>query len=208
MSTHGVSVDLVQHPEVVSPPRFTTAPIGWQPWLEPVAEHELTAVQRDALIDAGRVKSDYFRLLARDPAILKARTLTDNDIFYNPDAGLSRGEREFAAAVTSRFNGCIFCASVHARFAAHFLEDGSDVQPLLDHGVAADVSDAHRAIVDAVVALTRTPVAFDAGHVASLRAAGLDDQSIADLVHASAFFNWANRLMLSLGEPDASGVPL
>jgi len=34
-----------------------------------------------------------------------------------------------------------------------------------------------------------------------LRAAGLDDLALADLIHAAAFFNWANRLMLSLGEP-------
>jgi len=39
--------------------------------------------------------------------------------------------------------------------------------------------------------------------VRALRDEGLDDQSISDLVHAAAFFNWANRLMLSLGEPGA-----
>ncbi|MDZ4357756.1 MAG: alkylhydroperoxidase domain protein, partial [Variovorax sp.] len=27
------------------------------------------------------------------------------------------------------------------------------------------------------------------------------DLAIADVVHGAAFFNWANRLMLSLGEP-------
>jgi alkylhydroperoxidase domain protein len=203
-----MSIDQVLRPEVVPPSRFTQAAIGWQPWLEPAGEDELTATQRDALIDAGRAKSDYFRLLALDPAILKARTLTDNDIFYNPDAGLPRGEREFAAAATSRFNGCIFCASVHSRFAAHFLEDPAEAQRLLDDGVHGEFGARHQAIVDAAVALTRTPVEFGSEHVAALREAGLDDQSIADLVHASAFFNWANRLMLSLGEPDATGVDL
>ena len=203
-----MTVDEELRPAVVPPPHFTQATIGWRPWLHPVAVDELTAVQRDALIDAGRVKSDYFRVLAHDPAILKARTLTDNDIFYNPEAGLPRGEREFAAAATSRFNGCIFCASVHSRFASHFLDDPSEVQRLLDEGVGAELTPRHRAIVDAVVALTRTPIAFGPAHVVSLREAGLDDQSIADLVHASAFFNWANRLMLSLGEPDATGVEL
>jgi alkylhydroperoxidase domain protein len=176
--------------------------------LEPVAAADLTTAQRDALIDSGRVKSAYFRLLAHDPAILKARTLTDNDIFYNRDAGLARGDREFAAAATSRYNGCIFCASVHARFASHYLDDPSQVQRLLADGVGADLDALHRAIVDAVTALTSTPIAFGADHVGTLRAVGLDDQGIADLIHASAFFNWANRLMLTLGEPDATGVEL
>jgi alkylhydroperoxidase family enzyme len=37
--------------------------------------------------------------------------------------------------------------------------------------------------------------------LAALGRAGLDDLAIADVIHAAAFFNWANRLMLSLGEP-------
>ena len=34
-----------------------------------------------------------------------------------------------------------------------------------------------------------------------LRAVGLDDYAIADALQGAAFFNWANRLMLKLGEP-------
>ncbi|RYY88835.1 MAG: alkylhydroperoxidase domain protein, partial [Comamonadaceae bacterium] len=51
------------------------------------------------------------------------------------------------------------------------------------------------------VALTDTPIAFDRAHVDALRAQGLDDNALSDLIHGAAFFNWANRLMLSLGEP-------
>ena len=35
-----------------------------------------------------------------------------------------------------------------------------------------------------------------------LRAAGLGDAEIVDVIGGAAFFNWANRLMLSLGEPE------
>lgn len=34
-----------------------------------------------------------------------------------------------------------------------------------------------------------------------LRSAGFDDAEISDVIHGVAFFNWANRLMVSLGEP-------
>ena len=34
-----------------------------------------------------------------------------------------------------------------------------------------------------------------------LKAAGLTDAEILDLIHAVAIFAWANRLMLNLGEP-------
>ena len=46
-----------------------------------------------------------------------------------------------------------------------------------------------------------TPIAFGEAHIAALRAVGLDALAISDVIHGAAFFNWANRLMLSLGEP-------
>jgi uncharacterized peroxidase-related enzyme len=49
--------------------------------------------------------------------------------------------------------------------------------------------------------LTDTPIAFGSQQVEALRAAGLDELEIVDVINGAAFFNWANRLMLSLGEP-------
>jgi alkylhydroperoxidase domain protein len=194
---------IVTPPAHTSPLAFTRAQLEWLPWLEPLAADAMTERQRASLVDAARLKSPYFRLLARDPAALEARTRTDKDIFYNPDAGLPRAERELAAAATSRFNGCVYCASVHSRHAATYSKREDDVQRLLDEGVGADLGERWNAIVAAAVALTATPIAFGPEHVDRLRRAGLDDLAISDVIQSAAFFNWANRLMLSLGEPAA-----
>ena len=188
-------------PAHVEPVVFTRDQLDWLPWLEPMAEQALTPRHRAALVDAPRAKSDYFRLLARDPDILEARTRTDKDIFYNPQAGLPRAERELAAAATSRLNGCIYCASVHARHAAVYSKRVDDVQALLDQGVNVHLDERWNAIVAASVALTSVPIDFGPEHVDRLRAVGLDELSIVDVINAASFFNWANRLMLSLGEP-------
>jgi len=180
---------------------FTRDMLDWLPWLEPMAEADMTEHHIKSLVDAARVKSPYFRLLARDPDVLEARTRTDKDIFYNPEAGLPRAERELAAAATSRLNGCIYCASVHARFAATYSKRVDDVQRLLDEGVEAKLDERWEAIVAASVALTALPMTFGKDHVERLRKVGLDDAAIADLIGAASFFNWANRLMLSLGVP-------
>jgi alkylhydroperoxidase domain protein len=192
---------VITHPDNHEPVEFTLALLDWLPWLEPPAEAALTDRQRTSLVDAARSKSAYFRLLARDPDILEARTRTDKDIFYNTSFGLPRAERELAAAVTSRHNGCIYCASVHARHATTYSKRAEDVRRLLDSGVGADLGERWNAIVAASVALAATPIAFGTTHVQRLRAAGLDDAEIIDVINAAAFFNWANRLMLSLGEP-------
>jgi alkylhydroperoxidase domain protein len=190
-------------PPHTAPSAFTRAQLDWLPWLEPLAPEAMTERHLASLVDAARVKSPYFRLLARDPDALEARTRTDKDIFYNPDAGLPRAERELAAAATSRFNGCLYCASVHARHAATYSRREDDVQRLLDAGVTADLGERWNAIVAASAALSTTPITFGSQHAERLRRAGLDDLAIADVIHAAAFFNWANRLMLSLGEPAA-----
>lgn len=191
---------VLTHPDNAHPNAFTQAQLEWLPWLEPLPEAELTERHFEGLVDASRAKSPYFRLLARDPDILDARTRADKDI-YNPEAGLPRAERELSAAAASRYNGCIYCASVHARFASHFSQRTQDVQKLLDEGVKADLGERWNAIVAASVALSATPSVFGVEHVAQLRAQGLDDLAIADVIHGAAFFNWANRPMLSLGEP-------
>jgi alkylhydroperoxidase domain protein/CMD domain protein len=178
---------------------FTQEQLGWAPWIEPFAAADATDDQR-AVLPGQRLDSPYFRLLALDPPVLGERTATDLGIFYT-HGGLPRPERELSAAVTSRVNGCIFCASVHSRFAAQLSKRTSDVQRVLDDGVDAELDSRWRALTDLAAALTVTPPAATQAHIDKLRELGLDDLDLLDAVQASAFFAWANRLMLSLGEP-------
>ncbi|GAB11959.1 hypothetical protein ARGLB_005_00240 [Arthrobacter globiformis NBRC 12137] len=190
------------YPTLNRPEAFTQDGLGWRPWLQAPDAADLTERQYAGLVDRGRAGSDYFRLLARDPEILGARTRTDKDIFYNTKEGLPRAERELAAAATSRVNGCVFCASVHARFASHHADRHDDVQRLLDEGTSADLGPRWNAVVAAAAALAQTPPQLNVAHIRALQDEGLDVLELADVIHGSAFFNWANRLMLSLGEPE------
>src|SRR2546428_4332121 len=152
-------------PEHTVPPASPRPQLDWLPWLEPLAVDAMTERHLASLVDAARVRSPYFRLLARDPDALEARTRTDKDIFYNPDAGLPRAERELAAAATSRFNGCLYCASVHARHAATHSKRAADVQRRLHAGLTPAPRPPWHAIVASSVALTATPSAFGPEHV-------------------------------------------
>ena len=191
---------VIRHPGNVGPNAFTQAQLEWEPWLEPKPIEALTPTDREAL--KGRsVESPYFRLLVRDPVVLGTRTRADIDIFTNEDGGLPRPERELAAAAASRTNGCLYCASVHSRAATGLSGRRDDVQRLLDDGIDSEQDKRWTAVIEAAAALTATPSYFKPAHVAALKAAGFDDQAIIDIIQSAAFFNWANRLMLSLGEP-------
>lgn len=191
--------EVITYPTLNRPEGFTQADLGWRPWLQAPDAADLTERQQAGLVDRARAGSDYFRLLARDPDILGARTRTDKDIFYNTKEGLPRAERELAAAATSRENGCVFCASVHARFSSHYSDRHDDVQRLLDDGTTADFGPRWNAVGGGRPPLARTPPRLDSGHIQALQDQGLDALELSDVIHGSAFFNWAK---LSLGEPE------
>lgn len=193
MSAAGVAVD--------RPEAFTQDSLGWRPWLPPLPVGDFEERHWAGVVDRARARMPYFALLAREPEILRSRTLLDLDVFGNADGGLDRAERELAATAASVVNGCVFCASVHAREASARSGRRDDVQALLDEGAGAELGERWDAVVALAAALTATPVDLPAAAVADLAATGLDDVAIADAIAGAAFFNWANRLMLSLGEP-------
>jgi alkylhydroperoxidase domain protein/CMD domain protein len=185
------------------PPAFTRDQLEWTPWLTPLDMADASPAQVAAL-EGRRGNSPYFRLLALDANVLTERTATDLGIFYT-HGGAPRAERELAAAATSRLNGCIYCASVHARLSAQLSKREADVDRLLDAGVgdiaALELGDRWQAVVEHAVALAKTPSEATEEHVNRLRELGLSDLEILDVSQAAAFFSWANRLMLTLGEP-------
>ncbi|MBE5212966.1 alkylhydroperoxidase domain protein [Pectobacterium sp. A535-S3-A17] len=187
-----------------APQAFTQAELGWEPWISPKPLAEFNADEQAILARFGHTDSDYFRLLGRNLPVLEQRTLTDKGIFYT-SGGLPRKERELIAAVTSKVNGCIYCASVHARKASQLSKQDSDVQRLLDVVPGGDLSIGHsprwQAIIDFSARLSATPAQVNANDLKQLQEQGLDTLEIIDVVQSAAFFSWANRLMLTLGEP-------
>ena len=187
-----------------APTAFTRDELGWEPWLAPREPSTLSADEAFQLDKAGHLKSEYFLLLARDLPVLQHRTRTDKGIFYT-HGGLSRAERELAATVTSKVNGCIYCASVHARKSAQLSGEAPAIDRLLVIAPGDDLTAGQvarwQSQIRFAAQLAATPHAATPAHLASLRASGLTELELLDLVGAVAFFSWANRLMLTLGEP-------
>jgi alkylhydroperoxidase domain protein len=183
---------------------FTQQELGWEPWLAAKPLQEFSAEEQATLTKFGHADSDYFRLLGRNQPLLEQRTLTDKGIFYTA-GGLSRAERELAATVVSKVNGCIFCASVHARKASQLSKDEPAVQKLLNVAPGAELSHGQSARwaaqIDLVATLSITPAATSLKQLQALRDQGFSTLELLDLIQSAAFFAWANRLMLTLGEP-------
>lgn len=181
---------------------FTSESLEWKAWL-PVLDLAQATPAQLAVLETSHPKaktSDYYRVLAHQPQILEQRSLVFNAIMYAP-GGLSRAERELASAAVSCINGCVYCASVHAQRFEQLTKRNDTIVQLFTDPHSAGTNARERAIVQASIALTQAPARFGAAELAGVRAAGLSDLEILDMLHAAAIFAWANRLMLNLGEP-------
>jgi uncharacterized peroxidase-related enzyme len=176
--------------------------LDWVPWVETVDETGITPEQRADIDEklGKRKGSTYYETLANDIESVRTRTTLFSDIFESA-GGIPRADRELAATATSRINGCVYCASVHARLFGNLAKKRDLAQQFLDEGIDTDVPDRERAVVDFSRKLTLEPEQLSEDDFAALREQGIDDLGILDLIQSAAIFANANRLMLTLGEP-------
>ena len=182
--------------------QFTIERLDWAPWIETVTEiglsdGELAEVYEHAPNAKG---SPYFATLALDLPALVERTGLFNNTMRSPGGG-SNAERELAATATSRINGCVYCASVHAQRYVQYAKRPEVMDRLLAEGVESPLDDPReQAIVDLSTKLTRDPSRLTPADLQPLRDAGLSDLDIYDIAQSAAMFAWANRLMQTLGD--------
>ena len=194
--------NLPQPGEPVRVNGYTSETLGWKAWL-PVVDLASATPEQLAVLESSHPKaktSDYYRVLAHQPRILHERSVVFNAIMYAP-GGLSRAERELASAAVSRINGCVYCASVHAQRFEQLTKRNDVIVQLFTEPQGAGTNARERAVVQLAIDLTHAPERFGAPQLQAVRAAGLTPLELLDLVHATAIFAWANRLMLNLGEP-------
>lgn len=189
-----------------SNPTWTVAMLDWRPWVETLYEagHSPEYLAEAEAVAPNIKGSTYFATLAHDLPALVQRTALFSSSMRSP-GGATNDERELAAVVTSRINGCVYCASVHARAYNVYAKKPEVIEEIYVNGVEAPVSAAsqrEQAIIDFSAKLTQEHNELTPADLEPLRAAGLTDLDILDVAHSAAMFAWANRLMLTLGEPE------
>ena len=183
-------------------------PLTWHPHIAPVELSEATPEQLDAMkvTPSAKKVSEYVRTLAHDPESYVARTVLFNAIMY-VEGGLPRPDRELGALGASMVNGCRYCAVVHARQHAHLTKSDALVTALY-LAKPEMLGERDAAIYHFASRLSVTPSQATQDDIATLRAVGMDDIEIIDLIHAIAIFGWANRLMHVLGHArSATSLP-
>ncbi len=122
---------------------------------------------------------------------------------------LSRAEREMMAVVVSVANQCEYCQIHHAEAVKHYWKNEEKVTQLKKDFTQANLTNKELALCTYAKAITLNPgKAADTDVTIPLKNNGLSDAAILDASLVVAYFNFVNRMVLSLGvnlEEDAGG---
>jgi uncharacterized peroxidase-related enzyme len=165
---------------------------------EDKAQGELAALYKRFGNPDGSV-DNVLKVHSLNPPSLDAHCALYVQAMHKPSP-LSRAEREMIGVAVSRLNGCDYCKEHHAAGLARLLP--ADRKHIADELLRADVSSLtprERALVEYGSKLATDPANMTQADVDTLRSQGVSDREILDAAQASAYFAYANRIVLGLG---------
>ncbi|MDD4991165.1 MAG: peroxidase-related enzyme [Paludibacter sp.] len=121
------------------------------------------------------------------------------EIMFNHSA-LSRAEREMMAVVVSVNNGCNYCKTHHSEALNKYWKNESKIQLLFSNMEVKELSVKENALCKFAKELTLFPHLHEkADYTKELKTVGISDEGVLDAVLVVAYFNFVNRIVLSLG---------
>ena len=137
--------------------------------------------------------------LALNPGTL-SRSVAYFASLFDPGKGkLSPAERELIAVVVSAENGCAYCETHHTKGLARELKDPIRARRVaLGHDHVPDLNPREQAFADLALKITRDPKTVTDEDIAGLRQLGLDDSEILEVIETASFFNYTNRVAISI----------
>ncbi|MBL4667743.1 MAG: peroxidase-related enzyme [Flavobacteriales bacterium] len=113
---------------------------------------------------------------------------------------LKRVQREIIAVVVSKANNCEYCQKHHAEAVNHYWKDENKTNQLKKDYTGLNLKSLDMLLCDYAWELTKNPGnETEKTFIEPLKNEGLDDRAILDATLVIAYFNFVNRIVLSLG---------
>lgn len=162
------------------------------------ANSELKPVYDDLIAKRGKL-SEVLKVQSLHPTSIKSHMAFYMDIMFSKTS-VSRAEKEMIAVVVSAANGCVYCQAHHGAALNACWKDEKRVEQLKRNYENAGLSEKEIAMCDFAVHLAKHPSAHEANDFSNnLRKQGLTDKAILDVALVTSYFNFVNRMVLSLG---------
>lgn len=121
------------------------------------------------------------------------------NLLVNKEGHLSNAERELLAVIVSGLNRCDYCAISHGAALRTYTKDARSADLAAVNWRQADLSEREASMAAYAEKLTLHPDAVVEADLEPLRAVGLDEHQIVELVQIIAMFNLTNRVSTALG---------
>lgn len=121
------------------------------------------------------------------------------NLLVNKEGHLSNADRELLAVVVSGINRCTYCVVSHGAALRSYTEDERTSDLVAVNWRQADLPEREAAMAAYAEKLTLEPADVTEADLEPLRAVGLDDHQLMELVQVVAMFNLTNRVSSALG---------
>lgn len=166
-----------------------------------VIEHEQSSGELRGIYDhlvATRGKlADVHKIQGLNPPTVLSHMNLYKDIMFG-HSPLNRYQREMLGVVVSTVNQCEYCTKHHCEALNHYWKDDTRITSLLqqndDH-----LSEADKALCEFAREVTSNPELRSQQKIDNLRNKGFDDRAILDATLVVSYFNFVNRIVLTLG---------
>ena len=170
-------------------------------WIDEVdvasADGQLEEIYAELIAKRGKV-SNILKVHSLSPEALRNHLDLYMTLMFG-QSGLSRAEREAIGVVVSAANDCAYCVNHHAEALRRYIKDDETLEMLMSADGLETLEPRLSNIVRHAEKLTSAPSAMTESDLGELRAVGLSDGDILDLVLVTAYFNFVNRIALGLG---------
>jgi len=153
----------------------------------------------DELVKSLGQLAEVHKIQSLRPESIIAHMALYMEIMYSRSE-LSRAERELIGTIVSIANGCKYCTKHHSEALNHYWKDDSKIEKLINGRFAEILSPKETTLCEFSRHLTLNPEKHENNDFTiQLRSLGLSDSAILDVVLVTAYFNFVNRVVLSLG---------
>lgn len=155
---------------------------------------------RGKLADVHKIQS------LRPESIVKHMDLYMEIMFTKSE--LSRAEREMIAVVVSVANNCEYCQIHHAHALNHYWKSDKKINALRSTFAFENMTERQEVLIKYAKKLTLSPGDCAPDSLDWVKQVGLSDSAILDATLVVSYFNFVNRIVLSLGvqvETDEGG---
>lgn len=121
------------------------------------------------------------------------------NLLVNKEGHLSNADRELLAVVVSSVNRCTYCEVSHGAALREYTGDPVTADLVASNWRQAGLAEREYAMASYAEKLTLHPAEVTEADLEPLRAVGLDDHQVLELVQVVGMFNLTNRVSTALG---------